>query len=214
MLGGTTFASSGSPVTETWSWNGIDWTQEGGPGSAPDRTLAGGAYDAARAVFVLFGGKGSSWPVFDDTFEHADVPASVTTFGVGCPGPNATVPALAGVPNEPLRLGTTARFRVTNLPTTLAVAVFVLGTSDTIDPGPPAHALPFDLAPLGWPGCQQFVANEASALVATVNGQADYTLFVPPTFDLLSFPLFAQALVFYVPTGVAASNALRAVVGT
>ncbi|MCU0867658.1 MAG: kelch motif-containing protein [Planctomycetes bacterium] len=214
LLGGTTFASAGSPVTETWSWNGVDWTREGGTGSAPERTQASGAYDAARSVFVMFGGKGSSWPTFDDTFEYADRPASVTTFGVGCPGPNALVPALAGVANEPPRLGATARFRLGNLPTTLTIAVFVLGTSDSIDPGPPAHALPFDLAPLGWPGCQQFVANEATALVATFSGQADYTIAVPPSFGLLSFPLFAQALVFYLPTGVGVSNALRAVVGT
>ncbi len=214
LLGGTMFSSAYASVTETWSWNGVDWTQEGGPGSAPERSRVGAAYDAARSIFVMFGGQGPSWPLLDDTFEYADMPASVTAFGVGCPGPTATVPALAGVPNEPPRLGTTARFRLTNLPTTLTVAMFVLGTSDSIDPGPPAYALPFDLAPLGWPGCQQLVANESAALVATVSGQGDHTIAIPPTFSLLSFTFFAQALVFYVPTGVAVSNALRAVVGT
>lgn len=139
--------------------------------------------------------------------------ATYTAFGAGCPGPNALAPALAGMPGEPPRLGTTSRMRVSNLPLTVTVPVFVLGLSDTVDPGPPAYSLPLDLGVLGWPGCSQLVTDDVVSFAITTTGEADHALQVPLNAGLVGFVFYAQALVLYSGGGVATSNGLTCTVG-
>ena len=54
LFGG--FLSDGSPVGDTWSWNGESWTllSESGPGP---RKWAAATYDSRRRVVVMFGGR-------------------------------------------------------------------------------------------------------------------------------------------------------------
>jgi hypothetical protein len=52
---------NGSPLGDTWTWDGTDWTKRH-PVHAPSARLGSGmAYDAARAKVVLFGGS-HDWP--------------------------------------------------------------------------------------------------------------------------------------------------------
>jgi hypothetical protein len=139
--------------------------------------------------------------------------ASYTPFGSGCPGPSALVPLLDGVAGEEPRLGTTSRMRVSNLPLSVTVPIFVLGLSNTQDPGPPAYALPLDLGILGWPGCSQLVSDDVISFAITTTGQADYSLAVPMSLGLVGFTFYAQALVMYSPSGVATSNGVTGIVG-
>src|SRR2546422_7133759 len=57
---------AGDLLGDTWTWDGIDWTQRT-PAHAPSARFATMAYDAARGQVVLFGGlyNGTS---FDDTW--------------------------------------------------------------------------------------------------------------------------------------------------
>ncbi|HEX5050403.1 MAG TPA: hypothetical protein VFZ65_01395 [Planctomycetota bacterium] len=207
------FGGTGAGVTnDTWAWDGTDWTLQTGGSPPSARGNHRLAFDEARQVAVLFGGRAAT--LLDDTYEYVEGPSSYTAFGAGCLGPNGLVPALAAVGGELPRLGTISHIRVSNLPMNLTVPIFVLGTSDTMDPGPPSYALPFDLGVLGWSGCQQLVANQAAFAAATFTGQADYAMTVPLNVTLLGFRFFAQAIVLYLPTGVAVSNAVRGVVGT
>lgn len=139
--------------------------------------------------------------------------ATYAVFGNGCPGPSNQMPMLSGVPGEEPRLGTTSRIRISNLPLSVTVPVFVLGLSNTQDPGPPAYALPLDLGIIGWPGCSQLVSDDVSAFAITTTGQADYTIAVPMHLGLVGFEFYAQALVLYSTGGVAVSNGVTGIVG-
>jgi len=50
---------SGSPLNDTWEWNGTNWTQRTPATAPPGRYLHAMAYDGVRHVTVLFGGGGS-----------------------------------------------------------------------------------------------------------------------------------------------------------
>jgi hypothetical protein len=153
------------------------------------------------------------WPCRGIVEVASLVLANYAQFGAGCVGPTAQVPALDGVAGEPPRIGTTSRIRVSNLPTTVTIPVFVLGLSNTIDPGPPAYTLPADLGVLGWVGCQQLVSDDVATFEITTAGQADYSLVVPMNLGLAGFTFYAQAFVLYSPSGVALSNGVVGTVG-
>lgn len=131
-------------------------------------------------------------------------------YGAGCVGPNGLVPVLAAVPGEAPRPGTTSHLRVTNLPLTLTIPVFVVGFSDAWDPD--GYPLPLDLGILGWTGCSQLVADEILYWEITTAGQADQPITIPAGYPL-GFTFYVQALVLYTPDGVAMSNAVTGVVG-
>jgi hypothetical protein len=200
--------TSGEPVAFT------NWA----PGQ-PDN--GGGNEDAAHLWGSNAGSNQWKWNDETDTFSGILRPlielsnlagASFVQFGSGCPGP-AGVPALAGVVGEPPRVGSTTRIRVSNLPVSVTVPIFVLGLSNTQDPGPPAYPLPLDLGILGWSGCSQLVSDDVVSLTITTSGIADYTLGVPMNLALVGFAFHAQALVLYSTSAVAASNGVTGVVG-
>jgi len=67
LFGGT--RAAGTPESDTWSWDGADWSQveDTGPNA---RSGHGMAYDAARSRIVLFGGHGADLATsFGDTWE-------------------------------------------------------------------------------------------------------------------------------------------------
>ncbi|MFY9341510.1 MAG: hypothetical protein WAT39_03410 [Planctomycetota bacterium] len=69
---------------ETWEWDGVAWTQRNA-GSPPPRSAFGLAYDAARAVTVLFGGWQGSDAGFADTWTWNGT--AWTQVGFGGPTP-------------------------------------------------------------------------------------------------------------------------------
>ncbi|MCK5944073.1 MAG: hypothetical protein KAI24_18960 [Planctomycetes bacterium] len=143
----------------------------------------------------------------------AALSATLAPFGMGCPGPNGSIPMLAAAPGGEPRLGATATVEVTGLPMAITIPIFVYGTSKTVDPGPPAYNLPVDLGPLGWPGCQQLVSDDAHQLTITNTGQMSHSIPVPMDPGLLGFQYFVQACVLYTPSGVAVSNGIMGTVG-
>lgn len=204
-------ASGGSHPTDTWEWDGTSWTSMATTGHA------GGwgpvmAFDKRRGKTVLFGGVNQP-----ETWEWFDLvpPAAYTPFGSGCLGPNGLVPSLAGVPGEVPRAGTTSHVRVTNLPATATIAVFVIGLSNSWDPD--GYALPIDLGVVGWPGCPQLVADQGISYAITTTGEADQGISVPAGYPPW-FAFYVQALVLYQnppnpPYAAAVSNAVAGIVG-
>lgn len=55
-------------ASDTWTWDGTDWTERFPPVSPPPRQFSGIAYDAARAEVVLFGGANASGGALADTW--------------------------------------------------------------------------------------------------------------------------------------------------
>ena len=202
--------SSGEPVTYT-NWhpgeptngNGIeDWCHLGLPWTGPQ------AYpfwnDSPN------GDTSYGW-VCRGIIEVTNLtPALYTPFGTGCPAPDGSVPMLAPVAGELPRVGTTSHLRVSNLPLALTIPVFVVGFSDSTAAA--GYALPFDLAPLGWPGCEQLVSNEILYWTITTTGQADQAFAIPAAAPV-GFEFFVQALVLHTPAGASVSNGIAARVG-
>jgi hypothetical protein len=64
---------SGSPLGDTWVWNGTNWTQRTPAAVPPVRCLHAMAYDSARGKTVLFGGAAAipsiNTPLLADTWE-------------------------------------------------------------------------------------------------------------------------------------------------
>ena len=89
----------------------------------------------------------------------------------------------------------------------------MLGLSNTVDPGPPAYALPVDLGIFGWPGCSQLISDDVLSYSITTSGPADYSLSAPSNLTLVGFTFHAQVFVLYTPSGVAVSNGVTGVVG-
>jgi hypothetical protein len=198
-------------IAESWSWNGADWTQLPLGTPNPGSRASPIAWSPLAGGLMTYGGHAATNETWLRLGSAAG--ASYSAFGAGCLGPTALMPTLSGVGGEPPRLGTTSRIRVSNLPLSVTVPVFVLGLSNTQDPGPPAYPLPLDLGILGWPGCSQLVSDDVIDFAITTTGQADYVLPVPMSLGLLGFTFHAQALVLYSPTGVATSNGVTGVVG-
>src|SRR5262245_59819024 len=72
---------------ETWTWNGVSWSQAF-PGSAPSaRGAAGMVYDAARNRTVLFGGTDGT-SAFGDTWEWDGITWREVTPPAGQPSPS------------------------------------------------------------------------------------------------------------------------------
>jgi hypothetical protein len=107
-------------------------------------------------------------------------------FGLGCAG-------ALGVPGNvvvsPPRLGAVMRVDLTNLP--LHAALYWWGTSNTASAFGP---LPFDLAPVGAPGCAVRVSFDAAVLLGGANHTAAFQFTVPNDPTLLAQRFYAQAL--------------------
>jgi hypothetical protein len=74
IFSGVTCTASGCAstlLTDTWTWNGTNWTQMSPSTSPPPRLWAGMVFDSTRNVSVLYGGapQSLSVPDFSDTWE-------------------------------------------------------------------------------------------------------------------------------------------------
>ena len=143
-----------------------------------------------------------------------DQPATYSSFGSGCSGPNGVAPSLFAVSGEGPRIGSTSYLRCADLPLAVTVPIFILGFSNTFAVGPAGgYPLPQDLAPLGWPGCPQLVTLDDTTFAITTSGSVDYAVAVPPLPFLAGVQFHVQALVLYTPTGVAVTNGVTGTAG-
>lgn len=151
----------------------------------------------------------------DDVVVESMPAASITPFGQGCLGPYGLIPTLAAAPGSLPRLGQPCTFVVGALPAgQISVPVFVFGFDTTANLGPGGwYPLPFDLAPLGWPGCQQLVSTVETVAAITATTTAQTTVPVPYLPPIVGVAFHAQAVVLYHPSGVAVSSALTARIG-
>ena len=151
----------------------------------------------------------------DDVVVEAMPAASITPFGQGCLGPYGQTPTLAAAPGSLPRLGRPCTFLVGALPVGLVtVPVFVFGFDNAVNHGSGgSYPLPFDLGPLGWPGCQQLVSLDTTEFTITTTGSAQHSLSLPFLPSLVGLTWYAQALVLFHQGGVAATNAVTARVG-
>ena len=213
LFGGFSTSAAGD-LADTWVWDGTDWHSLPTVVAPSARSGAAMTYDMARQQVFLFGGRSATTDRDDCWYLDLQyAPATYASFGTGCAGPNALVPSLAALPGEVPALGTTSHLRVTNLPTTLTLPLFVLGLGNTVNAAP-SYPLPFDLGPLGWPGCNQLVSFDVGSLQFTLTGQADLPFAVPLNLTLIGLSFHAQAFVLYQPTGAAVSNGITGLVGT
>ncbi|MSQ42193.1 MAG: hypothetical protein EXR65_04065 [Dehalococcoidia bacterium] len=68
LFGGATGNQMDPRFTDTWEWDGTTWKQRTPSTAPPARNAPAMAYDAARAVMVLFGGGGTGRQL-GDTWE-------------------------------------------------------------------------------------------------------------------------------------------------
>jgi hypothetical protein len=63
MFGGAKDGTVNGGLNDTWTWNGLDWTQQNPATVPPTRTWAPASFDLARGVVVMFGGRIHGGPV-------------------------------------------------------------------------------------------------------------------------------------------------------
>lgn len=69
LFGGANASTLGLPFADTWEWDGTNWVERMPVNSPPGREGAALAYDGARRVVILFGGRSSSGQELSDTWE-------------------------------------------------------------------------------------------------------------------------------------------------
>jgi hypothetical protein len=201
------------PYDDTWEWDGVDWSlriPSALPGPRYSHALA---YDPHSERVLVFGG--ASYGVGGPgrgTFLYGPVyAATVTTFGSGCSG-SAGVPALVLRDDGRPWLGDKLQLALTNLPAS-APAAALIGSSDQSWAG---LALPFDLGPLGMPGCRLLVSIDLFLPLTTSSGTADLDLPIPNAPVLLGLAFHVQGMAVDPPAsafGVTVSNGCHAVIG-
>ncbi|MGE3175075.1 MAG: hypothetical protein AB7O97_20780 [Planctomycetota bacterium] len=127
-------------------------------------------------------------------------PSSFAVIGAGCAG---TLPVSRLQVLQAACIGTSAQLDIDHLP--LNAGILILGLSTT---SASFGALPFDLTPLGMPGCTAFVSDSLTFFFTGAANRATVPLLLPNDPLLVGLRLYPQALVFDVP-GV---NALDLVV--
>jgi hypothetical protein len=176
---------------DTWEWDGASWSVRTTPESPPVRWDHGLVYDSVRGRTVLFGGSAGALGYVADTWEYGPTrSADYTNSGSGCAG-SAGTPALAREGGYGPWLGDWFALELTNLPPVPAALVW-LGWSKT---SWGSLTLPFDLGPLGMPGCALRVSPELGFLVPNRNGSARLDLWIPADGSLLGRPFHNQAVV-------------------
>lgn len=155
------------------------------------------------------------YPSFGVIEVPTTIAATFSSFGSSCVGPTGLEPTLAPVGTGVPRIGSTSFLRVANLPSgTVCVPIYAFGFSNTQDSGPfGPYALPANLDPLGWIGCQQLVSLEILEYAIATTGAVDHPLTIPYVPAWVGIHFFVQACVLYHPAGVAVTNAIQGVVG-
>lgn len=208
LFGGGT--SSGG-LTDTWEWNGSAWTQRFPIGN-PGTWASGLVYDSERGVMMTRTNHTSpqTWEYVDDS----GAAATYAPYGAGCAGP-VGVPQLANVAGSVPRIGSTLQLQVTNLPgSPLNAVIGAIGFDATEWNGSP---LPLDLSPLGFTGCDLWLAPAITSFVSNSNGMATWDVLIPMNSFYLGVHVYFQALVLvpgWNPAGFVFSNAGHGVMGS
>ena len=196
--------------SDVWEWDGTDWTQRMPNGAAPARAYAASTYHLPTSRTVVFSGEPDVTRLLADTWEYFGTPASYATFGSGCAG-SAGTPALTGLASGPW-IGETFTLQVGQLPVGRPAAL-LFGTSNTVWNGTP---LPFDLTPIGMPGCQLLVSADVTLPLTNNAGSATWSIALPSNPWLVGRQFVNQAFVSDPtanPLGFTTSNAGAAVIG-
>jgi hypothetical protein len=182
-LGAPVPIASGQTFWIVWGCiNGSQISAEtsGGPGAQPYRGSFNGG-QTWNGPFQSYQWKLRIWSGSAGEYD---------AFGDGCNGASRNLPQLgwAGIPT----LGAGMDLLLRGAPAG-TLALLTVGDSDVVYNGTP---LPFDLAPLGAPGC--FVRASPISTVATLTGpagEAAITLAVPPAAWLFGYEFFDQWIV-------------------
>lgn len=173
------------PLDDTWEWDGT-WTQRLPSGPPPGRSGATAVFDAARGHTLLFGG-GHRTAFLSELWEYGpETPAAYVTYGRGCAGSAGTARLSGTAPYLGLLMAHEIVGVRPGLPGTL-----VFGASDRSWGG---VALPFELTPLGMPGCLLLASAENTIPVASGNGTARLTYVLPEEPSLAGVRCFNQYL--------------------
>lgn len=190
----------GTPINETWEFDGAVWRQVNAAMPSP-RIRFAMAYDMLAGKPVLFGGSANNTALLD-TWQYG---AFVADLGAGCPGSNG-VPALAGTTSP--RLGSTFVATMTNFAPGSGLGAIVAGFS--------ANNPPVPLAIYGLPGCFLHTNVDAMLFLPVVGGAMTASMLLPADPTLLGLQIHEQGLSLdpgYNPAGMVVSNAITANLG-
>lgn len=199
--------ASASHEPTTFVWNGIDWLSTPAPGLVGWDVSAPLATDRARGVLVF-----PRIDLFAPILEYApELDAALVALGPGCAG-SSGVPRLASPTGQTPVLGTAFPLEVSQLPMT-AAAIGLLGSSSTSFGG---TSLPYDLAPLGAPGCLLRVSIDVETGLAASGDPRAWNIALPGAPWLCGHRIHAQVVVLDTAAnaaGLSLSNALTLVLG-
>ncbi|MCA8964786.1 MAG: hypothetical protein KDC48_07860 [Planctomycetes bacterium] len=201
-------ASSITPFSDTWVFDGTSWTDVTATYGTPSGPRVRFSTSEGPAnLHVLFGGTTAFFSAPNNETWVQGPLAEAVTFGAGCNGSNGT-PAL-NVGTRPV-LGTGFRLDVANLPPGSLFGFGLVGFSDTLSP---LGLLPLNLAPFGLgAGCNLLCSGEATNLfpVNGATGSVTFNLSGDPAFSGLFFYYQFASIDAAAPGGFAVSNGVRA----
>lgn len=200
LLTGGTDPTTGSPIVDTWEFNGTAWTQIAN--TVAGRWLPMLTFMTNRRQMVLYGGLNpTTFSYFSTTHEYG---ARLRTFGTGCAGSNG-VPAMSAL--DAPRLGSTYALTLANLNVSVPVAVYAVGF---------AAITPTPLGSIGMTGCTAYISPDALFTGASAAGASTLSISIPTTLGLLGASLFAQGISLdpgVNPASLTASNATEGTLG-
>lgn len=201
---------------DTWQLRGATWTLVTTGALLRDRQFSAMVSNPRSGRTVLFGGA-MSWVIFGQT-AYSDlgdtwelVPPAVAEswpHGAGCPGSVGT-PVLAAAQGSTPGLGATFQVEVGNVPAN-GLVLLAFGTEIAWSAG---AALPRNLAPVGLPGCEQWLAIDGVQAAVASGGIATFGMLLPAVPGLAGTGFLLQGVSFdpAAPSGIGAvSNALVA----
>jgi hypothetical protein len=111
LFGGDNGNFNSGILSDTWTWNGMTWTQQSPSASPPSRYLSSMAYDAATGQVVLFGGDhsgtpGDTWTWNGTTWTQQSPstrPQALTTSTMAYDAATEQVVLFGGIDNNVLR---------------------------------------------------------------------------------------------------------------
>lgn len=177
-------------LNATWEWNGIAWTPRTTATPPSGRSSMACGFDPVSGRILSGGGGTSGGTQFGTTFAlRPTSPATVTSFGTGCPttgGPvqlNAlSMPYVGGAFEHQIAGGPPLGF----------VGLLAFGGSNTTWNGLP---LPLDLTVLGAPGCQALVSPDVLLTVLLNAGAGSVTWNLPNVPSFVGQSFFTQAVI-------------------
>ena len=204
-------------LNDTLEYDGVSWVSRTITGAPMQRAAMEMAYLPSRRSVVMFGGYYSRLtpPEFNDTWEYSPLkPADFKTFGSGCPGAGG-VPDLTadGISLPWLGNAFTAKLSHLGSLPQQNLPLVLLGDSKSIWG---SLGLPFDMGPMGMPGCTLYTNPLVLIPLQNVAGTATWTLPLPLVPSLAGLSVYAQGGVTSPgtnPLGLVMSNAAELKLG-